>query len=244
MFIGEYSIDGGVAMSITQHIEEIWQNIEQASLIRQQRTLEERLVKLVAVTKNHGTEIIQKAIDSGIQAVGENRVQEALSKQPILGRQLEWHLIGHLQTNKARQAVPAFDLIHSVDNEKLALEIDRVAAKLGKRQDILLQVNVAGEATKFGIAPEQLQKLVHFVTELKNVQLCGLMTIAPHYEETETVRPVFRELHNLFVELREARLPNTNIQWLSMGMTNDYQIAIEEGSNLVRIGTGIFGTRQ
>lgn len=231
-------------MSIAQHIAQIKQNMEQASLIRQQRNLEIRAVKLVAVTKNHAPEMIQKAIDAGINAVGENRVQEALAKQPVLGRELEWHLIGHLQTNKARQAVPAFDLIHSVDNEKLALEIDRVAAKCGKRQDILLQVNVAGEETKFGIAPAQLPSLVNFVIGLEHVQLCGLMTIAPFYENTESVRPVFREMNNLFLGLREARLPNTNVQWLSMGMTHDYQIAIEEGANLVRIGTGIFGSRQ
>lgn len=231
-------------MSIAQHIAQIKQNMEQASLIRQQRNLEIRAVKLVAVTKNHATEMIQTAIDAGINAVGENRVQEALAKQPVLGRELEWHLIGHLQTNKARQAVPAFDLIHSVDNEKLALEIDRVAAKCGKRQDILLQVNVAGEETKFGIAPDRLPSLVNFVIGLEHVQLCGLMTIAPFYENTESVRPVFREMNNLFLELREARLPNTSIQWLSMGMTHDFQIAIEEGANLVRIGTGIFGSRQ
>ncbi len=231
-------------MSIAQHIAQIKQNMEQASLIRQQRNLEIRAVKLVAVTKNHAPEMIQKAIDAGINAVGENRVQEALTKQPVLGRELEWHLIGHLQTNKARQAVPAFDLIHSVDNEKLALEIDRVAAKCGKRQDILLQVNVAGEETKFGITPDQLPSLVNFVIGLEHVQLCGLMTIAPFYENTESVRPVFREMNNLFLQLREARLPNTSIQWLSMGMTHDFQIAIEEGANLVRIGTGIFGSRQ
>ena len=231
-------------MSIAQHIAQIKQNMEQASLIRQQRNLEIRAVKLVAVTKNHAPEMIQTAIDAGINAVGENRVQEALAKQPVLGRELEWHLIGHLQTNKARQAVPAFELIHSVDNEKLALEIDRVAAKCGKRQDILLQVNVAGEETKFGIAPDQLPSLVNFVIGLEHVRLCGLMTIAPFYENTESVRPVFREMNNLFLQLREARLPNTSIQWLSMGMTHDFQIAIEEGANLVRIGTGIFGSRQ
>jgi len=231
-------------MSIAQHIAEIKQNIEQASLIRQQQNLETRAVKLVAVTKNHGPEIIREAIDTGIDAIGENRVQEALTKQSSLGRQLEWHLIGHLQSNKARQAVPAFDLIHSVDNEKLALEIDKAAAKCGKRQDILLQVNVAGEETKFGVAPKDLRGIVNIVTELENVQLRGLMTIAPFYDKAESVRPIFRELYNMFLELREARLPNTDIQWLSMGMTNDYRIAIEEGSNLVRIGTGIFGSRQ
>lgn len=231
-------------MSIAQHIAEIKQNIQQASLIRQQQNLETRAVKLVAVTKNHGPEIIQEAIDIGIDAIGENRVQEALTKQSSLGRQLEWHLIGHLQSNKARQAVPAFDLIHSVDNEKLAVEIDKAAAKCGKRQDILLQVNVAGEETKFGVAPKDLRGIVNIVTELENVQLRGLMTIAPFYDKAESVRPIFRELYNMFLELREARLPNTDMQWLSMGMTNDYRIAIEEGSNLVRIGTGIFGSRQ
>ena len=231
-------------MLINQHVIEITRNIGQALETRKQMGLEIRPVKLVAVTKNHGIEVIREAIDSGIMAIGENRVQEALSKQVLLERKTQWHLIGHLQTNKARQAVPAFDVIHSVDSEKLALEIDRVAAKHGKKQDVLLQVNIGGEDTKFGIASAQFRSFAAFLSNLEHVRLGGLMAIAPYYENAELARPLFRELYQMFSELQQSGLPNTNIEWLSMGMTHDYRVAIEEGSNLVRIGTGIFGLRK
>lgn len=231
-------------MLINQHIMEIMRNIGQALETRKQMGLEIRPVKLVAVTKNHGVEAIREAIDSGIMAIGENRVQEALSKQVLLDCKVQWHLIGHLQTNKARQAVPAFDVIHSVDSEKLALEIDRVAAKHGKKQDVLLQVNIGGEDTKFGIASAQFRSFAAFLSNLEHVRLGGLMAIAPYYENAELARPLFRELYQMFSELQQSGLPNTNIEWLSMGMTHDYRVAIEEGSNLVRIGTGIFGLRK
>jgi pyridoxal phosphate enzyme (YggS family) len=230
-------------MSIAQNIGMIIDNMKAAAagsnLIRADKN-----VKLVAVTKNHTVEVMREALAAGIVAIGENRVQEAASKSLQLKSQAEWHLIGHLQTNKVRQAVPLFDLIHSVDSEHLAVEIDRVARKCGKRQSILLQVNVAGEDTKFGTTPAQVFALSRFISRLENVQLAGVMTIAPHYDEAENARPVFRELYQIFMELKNAALPNTNIEWLSMGMTDDYRIAIEEGANLVRIGTGIFGQRQ
>ena len=204
-------------------------------------------VKLVAVTKNHSTDAMLRAIGAGVTAVGENRVQEVLSKHPVIASQsdqlVEWHLIGHLQTNKVRQAVPLVDLIHSVDSERLAVEIDKTAGKLSKRQDILIQVNIAEEDSKFGIASGQALSLAKFVSNLPNVRLCGLMTIAPFTEQIEETRPVFKELYQIYGELTSLNLANTDIRWLSMGMTNDYMIAIEEGANLVRIGTGIFGSR-
>lgn len=222
-------------MSIVQNIAEIKSKIDTDK------------VKLVAVTKNHSVTAILEAITAGITAVGENRVQEMLSKHPAIqtaGKQAEWHLIGHLQTNKVRQAVPLADLIHSVDSERLAIEIDRVAGKMGKRQDVLLEINVAGEDSKFGVAASQTLQLAKQISQLEHVRLCGLMTVAPYVEDPEAVRPVFRELYQLFGELKTLQLRNTEIKWLSMGMTNDYLIAVEEGSNLVRIGTGIFGSRQ
>ena len=222
-------------MSIAQNIAEITAKIDTHK------------VKLVAVTKNHGVSSMLEALSAGITAVGENRVQEMLSKHPDIqaaGLTPEWHLIGHLQTNKVRQAVPLADLIHSIDSEHLAVEIDKVAAKLGKRQDILLQVNIADEESKFGAEIGQALPLAKIISQLEHVRLCGLMTIAPYTENPETVRPVFRELYQLYAELNGLNLKNTNIRWLSMGMTNDYMVAIEEGANLVRIGTGIFGSRQ
>lgn len=222
-------------MSIAQNIAEIQKNIDLTK------------IKLVAVTKNHSTSAMLEALASGITAVGENRVQEMMAKHPKIqseGISPEWHLIGHLQTNKVRQAVPLVDLIHSVDSDRLAFEIDKAAGKLGKRQDVLLQVNIADEDSKSGVEAGQALSLATLISQLEHVRLCGLMTIAPFSENPETVRPVFTEMYQLFSELKNLKLANTEITWLSMGMTNDYMVAIEEGSNLVRIGTGIFGSRQ
>ncbi|WP_371369294.1 Pyridoxal phosphate homeostasis protein [Sporomusa rhizae] len=222
-------------MSIAQNISEIKSKIDINK------------VKLVAVTKNHSVPAMVEAIAAGITAVGENRVQEMMAKHPEIqaaGKLVEWHLIGHLQTNKVRQAVPLADLIHSVDSEHLAVEIDKTAGKCNKRQDILLQVNVADEDSKFGVELGQALPLAKQISQLAHIRLCGLMTIAPYADDPETLRPVFRELHTLFGELKALNLANTDIKWLSMGMTNDYQVAVEEGANLVRIGTGIFGSRK
>ena len=201
-------------------------------------------VKLVAVTKNHDVAAMEEAIAAGVVTIGENRIQEATEKKKAITSSVEWHLIGHLQTNKVRQAVALFDMIQSVDSKRLAIEIDHAAGKIVKRQDILIQINVAHEETKFGITAKEVMSLGRFISTLENVRLCGLMTVAPFNDDTELTRPIFREMYQLFLELREANLVNTKVEWLSMGMTNDYQVAIEEGSNLVRIGTGIFGQRQ
>lgn len=231
-------------MSIADNITVVRNRIDAALARRRSIGLETGSVKLVAVTKNQGVMAVQAAIGAGIDCIGENRVQEALTKQDDIGRSVEWHLLGHLQTNKARQAVAAFDLIHSVDSERLAVELDKAAAKLGKRQAVLLQVNIAGEETKFGIDADQTFRLADKIMSFDHLELSGLMTIAPYFEDTEESRPVFQQMYQLFTRLRSENGANTNITWLSMGMTNDYQVAIEEGSNLVRIGTAIFGPRQ
>lgn len=232
-------------MSIAKNYQSILHNVKLASSVTccgNENPLQ--TVKVVAVTKNHSVQAMQQAMQAGVASVGENRVQEAQIKYHTVGREVEWHLIGHLQTNKAKQAVSIFDLIHSVESEKLAIEIDRAAQKLNKRQDVLIQVNIADEETKFGIDPGELIYLAQFINGLEYVRLCGIMTIAPYYDDVEDTRPIFKEAFQLFKELQTIALPNTNIQWLSMGMTNDYHIAIEEGSNLIRVGTGIFGARQ
>ncbi|WP_378952062.1 YggS family pyridoxal phosphate-dependent enzyme [Pelosinus sp. sgz500959] len=232
-------------MFVTENLTKIMENINHAiTRANQINMIKLDDVKLVAVTKNHSVLTIEKAIAAGVVAIGENRIQEALDKSLTLTGKVEWQLIGHLQTNKVRQAVSLFDMIQSVDSERLAIEINRVAKKINKRQDILMQINVANEDTKFGISAKEVMPLARVISNLENVRLCGLMTVAPFYENTELTRPIFREMYQLFMGLKEANLPNTSIEWLSMGMTNDYSVAIEEGSNLVRIGTGIFGQRE
>jgi len=232
-------------MFIAENLAQIIMNINSAANMASntEKAISDR-VKLLAVTKNHNVLAMREAIAAGIMAIGENRIQEAINKAQILKTQLEWHFIGHLQTNKVRQAVSLFDMIQSVDSENLAIEIDRAAGKINKRQDILMEINVANEDTKFGISASKVMSLGLFISKLEHVRLCGLMTVAPFYENNELTRPVFREMYQLFMELRAAQLENTAVEWLSMGMTNDYMIAVEEGSNLVRIGTGIFGQRQ
>jgi hypothetical protein len=241
--MGELYFSGGISMSIAQTVEQIQQTIQSAVARRQGQLCTGTDVKLVAVTKNQLVDVVQEAIEGGISAIGENRVQEATSKAELLNRQVEWHLVGHLQTNKVRPAVALFDLIHSVDSFHLAVEIDKSAAKAGKCQDVLIQINGADEETKFGIQPQELMSLAKNISGFHHIRLCGLMAIAPALENSQEVRPLFRQMYELFTELKAAGLPNTAIQWLSMGMTTDYLVAVEEGANLVRIGTGIFGGR-
>lgn len=230
-------------MNIEQRVMQVRQEIEKAQIARVAAGFTAEEVKLIAVTKNQEVEAIREAVDCGIVAIGENRVQEAAGKYTVLERNAEWHLIGHLQKNKVRNSVPIFDLIHSVDNESLAQEINRIAAREGKVQDILLQINIGDEATKFGFPPTDLKRMATFCSKLPNVRICGIMAIAPYCDDPETIRPLFRELYRLFTELKFAQLPNADIKWLSMGMTNDYRVAVEEGANMVRIGTAIFGAR-
>ena len=195
---------------------------------------------LVAVTKNHGVELMREAIDAGAKNIGENRVQEASEKFQTLNREVTRHLIGHLQTNKAKQAVKLFDLIESVDSQHLAAAIDKAAAQIGKVQDILIQVNLARETQKSGVLLEDLNALISFVDGLKNLRLRGLMMIAPNFPDVEQCRPLFAQMRKLFDELKTSR---ANFDFLSMGMTHDYKIAVEEGANVVRLGTAIFGER-
>ena len=192
---------------------------------------------LVAVTKNHGVELMREAIDAGATDIGENRVQEATEKFQTLDRQVTRHLIGHLQTNKVKAAVKLFDVIQSVDSEHLAASIDKAAKNIGKVQDMLIQVNLARESQKSGVLLEDLDSLIKFVDEAKNLRLRGLMMIAPNFSDVEECRPLFRQMRELFDELKTSR---ENFDMLSMGMTHDYKIAVAEGANVVRVGTAIF----
>lgn len=201
-------------------------------------------VELIAVTKNHPVEAMREAIDAGVLNIGENRVQEALDKARTLERAVTWHLIGHLQTNKVKHAVRQFDLIHSVDSVRLAQEIDKAAEKIGKVQNILVQVNLAREESKSGVYQEALDEMLALVDRLSFVRLQGFMCIAPNYEDVEQCRPLFRAMYGLFQQAKEVAFHRADIRYLSMGMTHDYGIAVEEGANLVRVGTAIFGARQ
>lgn len=195
---------------------------------------------LVAVTKNHGVESMREAIDAGATDIGENRVQEAAEKFPALERNVTRHLIGHLQTNKVKPAVKLFDLIQSVDSVHLATALDKAASSIGKVQDVLIQVNASREPQKSGVLLEDLDALINFVDAAENLRLRGLMMIAPNLPEAEECRPLFRQMRKLFDELKTAR---EEFDFLSMGMTHDYKVAVAEGANVVRIGTAIFGER-
>ena len=228
---------------IKDRLHEVGQIIEEA---RQHRNNvpQDAPVKLIAVTKNHGIEEMREAIDAGATDIGENRIQEAIGKYDTLERDVVWHLIGHLQTNKAKQAVRYFDLIHSVDSIHLVRAINKEAEKIGKVQDILVQVNLAKEDSKSGIYEEDLRELLDVVETLPNIRLRGLMCIAPNYEQVEQCRPLFRKMHEIYQRVKEIPYLTANITYLSMGMTHDYRIAVEEGANIVRVGTAIFGPRQ
>lgn len=197
-------------------------------------------VTLVAVTKNHPPETVTEALAAGLENLGENRVQEAKHKQEVLPKAGYWHLIGHLQTNKARQAVALFDLIESIDSEHLLAAVDKEAARIGKVQDILLQLNIAKEEQKSGFDEEEYRAILPKLKEYKNIRVRGLMVIAQKCEDIEETRPVFATGYKEYCELKKL-LPEIDI--LSMGMSSDFPVAIEEGANNVRVGTALFGAR-
>ena len=199
-------------------------------------------VVLVAVTKFHPFEAMEEAVRLGVTEVGENRVQEMEEKQRMGHLPVRWNLQGHLQRNKVRKAVAMADLIQSADSEEILRQIDRRAEELGKCQDVLLEFNISGEAAKYGFAPEALREASEAAGELAHIRVRGLMCMAPHYEDPEKTRPVFRKAHAMWEEMK-AYFPEGEITILSMGMTNDFEIAVEEGATMVRIGTAIFGER-
>ncbi len=201
-------------------------------------------VKLVVVSKTVDIDRIREAVEAGAAILGENRVQEAKEKIEKLGSIARWHLIGRLQTNKAKYAVRLFDLIHSVDNLELAAEVDKQAAKAGKVQDILIEVSIAGEAAKAGVAIGNATELVREAAKFRHISIKGLMTVPPFLDDPEKVRPYFRKLREMSESIARENIPGVCItQELSMGMSGDFEVAIEEGATLVRVGTAIFGER-
>ena len=202
-------------------------------------------IHLVAVSKTVPVDRVRAAIDAGVKVLGENYVQEAQEKIKTLSSySVSWHFIGHLQSNKAKYAVKLFHLIHSVDSVKLARELDKQSKKINKIQKILIQVNVGEETSKSGAGPENAQRLIEDVSHFENLSIQGLMTMPPYFYEPERVRPFFIELRKLRDRIKNATIPNVVMDELSMGMTGDFEAAIQEGATLVRIGTAIFGERQ
>lgn len=200
-------------------------------------------IRIIAVTKNISVERMSEAVREGAVDMGENRVQELLAKQPYFDAGVRWHLIGHLQTNKVKAVVGRINLIHSLDSWHLAGEIDRRSREAGIVTEVLVQVNVSGEKSKYGLNPEETQDFIGTAAlDLPGLSVRGLMTIAPLVDDPEEVRPVFRELKSLFDRIKQ-KIPAVPMEYLSMGMTNDYRVAVEEGSNILRVGTAIFGAR-
>lgn len=226
--------------SIKNNISAIREEIEKSCLKSGRNSNE---ITIIAVTKTIDTERINYAVDCGMLNLGENKVQEVMDKYFAVDKNVKWNLIGHLQTNKVKYIIDKVELIHSVDSVKLAEEISKRAEKNNLIKDVLVQINVAMEETKFGINIEEAVDFVKSISVFSNIRIKGLMTIAPYYEDTNMVRPIFRQLKEKFDELAKMNIPNTEMKYLSMGMSNDYNIAIEEGANMVRVGTAIFGKR-
>jgi len=225
-------------MSIRENLERIREKIRVKSELVGRDPQE---ITLVAVTKTVEADRIEEAIAAGVNIIGESRVQEAKEKYGKVESKIIWHLVGHLQRNKAKDAVKIFDLIHSVDSTKLAKEIDKQAKKVGKIQKILVEVNASGEESKYGLSPEEVITFLKEVSRFPNIKVEGLMTMAPFYENPEDCRPYFRKLRELREEIKAENIKDVEMVYLSMGMSSDFEVAIEEGSNMVRIGRAIFG---
>jgi pyridoxal phosphate enzyme (YggS family) len=229
-------------LELKQRLEQVKQRIREAAKASDR---DAEAIRLVAVSKTIAAEIVKQAIEAGVTILGENYVQEAREKfNSLVQYPVSWHFIGHLQSNKAKYAVRLFDLIHSVDSLKLARELDKQAEKIDKIQDILVQVNIAQEDTKSGISAEEAPELISEISHLTNLSVKGLMTMPPYFYQPEKVRPFFVALRELRDQIREKSISNVSMEELSMGMTGDFEVAIEEGTTLVRIGTAIFGERK
>ena len=225
---------------IVENIKQVEENIKQACE-KVGRNPEE--VTLIAVSKTKPYTAIEEALPSGILDYGENKVQEIMEKYEPMGPGVHWHLIGHLQTNKVKYIIDKVDMIHSVESLRLAEEINKRAAAKDLVMDILVEVNMADEESKFGVKPEEVEAFLHDLSQLPNIRVRGLMTVAPFVENPEENRVYFRKMRELLVDMNGKKIDNINMDMLSMGMTGDYEVAIEEGATIVRVGTGIFGER-
>jgi len=228
-------------MTIKERVNEIRKRIISAAA---RAGRDPSTILLLGVTKGIDIERIREGIGAGIKTLGESRVQEALPKIKALHKDITWHFIGHLQRNKVKYIVGLFDLIHSLDSKGLAEEIDKRSGKANLIQKVLIEVNTGGEESKYGISPEDTIPFIKEVKDLRHIEICGLMTIPPFSEDPEESRPYFRMLREIFEEVRATFPELESFSHLSMGMSNDFEIAIEEGATIVRIGTAIFGERE
>lgn len=234
----EKKIKGEKTINIDTNIKIVKDKIKTAA---EKSGREGGAITLVAVSKRFPVEDIKTAAQNGITDIGESRLQEAKPKINELGHMVKWHMIGHLQINKAKKAIQLFDLIHSLDSLKLASEINRRAEPLNKKISCLLEVNSSGEDSKYGFRPDETLDAIRKLREFKYINLCGLMTIGPHTDDQNSIRRAFIQTRELFLE--GQKIIGDNFSILSMGMSSDYEMAIEEGSTMVRVGTGIFGIR-
>ena len=225
---------------VVENLKEVEKKIEEACK-RAGRDRSE--VTLIAVSKTKPVEMLQEVYDTGVREFGENKVQEMMDKFEMMPKDIHWHMIGHLQRNKVKYLMGKTTLIHSVDSLRLAQEISAQSVKHDVVTDILIEVNIAGEASKFGTSREEAITLVTEAAKLPNIHICGLMTIAPYVENAEDNRKYFREIRQLSVDIKDKNIDNVDMRVLSMGMSGDYEVAIEEGATMVRVGTGIFGAR-
>jgi len=225
---------------IKSNLDNVEQNILEACN-KSGRNREE--ITLIAVSKTKPVSLLEDAYSAGVRDFGENKVQELCEKYEVMPQDIRWHMIGHLQTNKVKYLIGKTALIHSVDSYKLACEIEKQAAKHDCIMDVLIEVNIAEEETKFGLSEEEVINLVKDVAKLPHVRIKGLMTVAPYVVDSEENRPFFRKIKQLSVDIDNQNIDNVSMIILSMGMTGDYMVAIEEGATMVRVGTGIFGER-
>ncbi|HCT65327.1 MAG TPA: YggS family pyridoxal phosphate-dependent enzyme [Lachnospiraceae bacterium] len=225
---------------IKENIEQINKRIESAA-VKSGRTRKD--VTFIVVSKTIDVPRIKEAVETGENNLGENKVQEIMDKYEPMGDGIKWHLIGHLQTNKVKYIIDKVEMIHSVDSVKLAEEISKRAAQKGITAKILLEINVANEESKFGIRPEDTEKVILEIAKLPNITIKGLMTVAPFVENAEENRVYFKEMKQLLVDINSKKIDNVFMDVLSMGMTGDYEVAVEEGATMVRVGTGVFGAR-
>lgn len=218
-------------MGIKENIEKILREVPENVLI-------------VAATKGRSVQEINEAIESGIKIIGENYVQEAEKKFSLIGKKVEWHMIGHLQKNKVKKAIEIFDIIETVDSFELSKEIDRHGKKKGIIYPVMIEINSGKEPQKSGILPEDVDKFVEEINVFENIKIIGLMTMGPIVKNSEDIRPYFRLTKKIFENLRDKKIQNCEMEYLSMGMTDTWKIAIEEGANIIRIGRAIFDQRR
>lgn len=225
---------------ITENLEQVRKNIDEACRMAGRDPKE---VTLIAVSKTKPVSMLKEAYDAGARCFGENKVQEIMDKHPQLPEDIQWHMIGHLQRNKVKYIVDKVSMIHSVDSLRLAQTIEQEAAKHNVCVPVLLEVNVAQEESKFGLKMDEVLPFIETIADFPHIKVQGLMTIAPYVENAEDNRDFFRQLKKLSVDIEAKNINNVSMSVLSMGMTGDYQVAVQEGATMVRVGTGIFGER-